>query len=375
MADVLMLLKCNGLDYDDRVRKECETLKENFDLTSEIHVLEDRNKSKFGQVFTSKTQFYSYSLLSRKVFKGNKFLLIKVLEFLFRVFPKLIKKRKIVWLHDPIMFIYVPIFKLLKSLGRIEKIVWDQHELPPEKIISNKSFLFIYKWALSNVDIRIQANIERGDFLNNCLKTNLDFIFINNFVDQTFVNEKSKDLPENVLNWLGGDSYVLLQSGAYSERNFPSVVQAFCEYKNQKCLVVGGTRENLEEYRRTYGNFDEIFYFVGMVPQMRLIDYIDRAKYSLILYKSTTVNSKYCEANRLYQASCRGTFVVVGNNPTMARYVTENLNGYILKDDGSDPKYLKEMLYYFEKNPLKSVKVVSSWEAQNCKFKQILLDK
>ncbi|EGU40415.1 glycosyltransferase family 1 protein [Vibrio splendidus] len=371
-ANVLMLLKCNGLQYDDRVRKECESIFDTLNYTTEIHVLEDKNQKGSGSIFRSKSKFFSYKLFTRKLFKNNSLLLIKLLELFFYLLPSLLKKRKVVWLHDPLMFVFVPVFFLLKRAHLVESIVWDQHELPPSKFISNRLFRELYKWSLQHVDIRIHANKERAEHLNSLLGEKYSYKTLNNFVDRTFVMEEAQPIDSGVKNWLDSQDFVLLQSGAYEERNFGSVVEAFCVYAKQKCVVVGGSRVDLDSYRVKFKNFDDVFYFVGMVPQIRLVDYIDLAKYSLILYKSTTPNSLYCEANRLYQASSRGTFVVVGNNPPMQRFVSENKNGFVLSDDGSTAESILDMLENYDFNSVNRKKVISNWESQNSKFIDIL---
>ena len=360
-----MILKCNGLQYDDRVRKECETLKKLLNLHTEIHVVQDENKLSKGTIFKSESTFKSYYLISRSLFSGNTMLLLKLLELFFRILPTLFEKRKAVWLHDPIMFVFVPLLFILKKMGRLEYIVWDQHELPPNYFISNSLFRWFYKFAMKLVDVRIHANSERGDYLNNLLDNNYNYKVLNNFVDESFVNEKSASLDPALLDWLDGDDFVLLQSGAYDERNFKSVVEAFTKYKMQKCVVVGGQRINLSYFRKKYSNFDEVFFFVGMVPQIRLVDFIDKSKASLILYKSTIKNAFYCEPNRLYQASCRGTFVIVGNNPPMARFVKRNGNGYILEDDGSNSEYIFHSLKFINSNKVESKVVISDWSTQD----------
>lgn len=367
-----MLLKCNGLQYDDRVRKECESIFDTLKYTTEIHVLEDNNQKSSGYTFRSKSKFFSYRLFTRKIFKGNSLLLVKLLEFFFYLLPSLLKKRKVVWLHDPLMFVFVPIFFLLKKARLVESIVWDQHELPPSKFISNILFRELYKWSLKHVDVRIHANKERAEHLNSLLGEKYSYKTLNNFVDHTFITEETQPIDFGVQSWLDNQDFVLLQSGAYEDRNFRSVAEAFCTYGKQKCIVVGGASVDLDLYRAEFNNFDDVFYFVGMVPQIRLVDYIDLAKYSLILYKSTTPNSFYCEANRLYQASSRGTVVVVGNNPPMQSFVSKNKNGFVLSDDGSTVGPILDILNNYDFSGLNRRKVISNWESQNSKFIDIL---
>ncbi|MCG9698282.1 hypothetical protein [Shewanella sp. Isolate11] len=333
--NLLMLLKCNGLAYDDRVRKESISLTANgYDV--DIHVLENDNKSASGNVFNDSIKFKQYYLISRKLFKGNRFLFLKLMELFFRFFPSSFKRYDVVWLHDPLMFIFVPYFFLLKKIGRVNKIVWDQHELPPQYFLCSKLLRKFYKTALSLADVRIHANEERALYLNKVLEKNYSFKVIRNFVDELFVQEKALPLSKEEINWLGGDDYFLLQSGAYEVRNFSSVAEAICNTIERKCIVVGGfDKDYVSNLRKKYSNFDDLFLFVGMVPQIRLVDYIDRALASVILYHDKEPNSFYCEPNRLYQSISRGTPVIVGSNPPMANIVSELRCGIILENCGS----------------------------------------
>ena len=371
MYDVLMLLKCSGLQYDDRVRKECNSLKgEGFN--TEIHVVENDNGSGSGVIYSSDTAFVKHSLLLRRIFSGNKFLLLKLFELFFRILPTSIKKHKVIWLHDPLMFVFVPYFALLRKFGRCDKIVWDQHELPPQFILNKKLLRKAYTWSMQLADIKIHANKSRAEYLNEKLGCIFDYKVLNNFVDDDLLNELAQPLSENIKRWLGGDEFVLLQSGAYTERHFNSVAEAICLLGNVKCIVVGGRNINLEHYRERYSNFDDVFFFVGMIPQIRLVDYIDAAKVSLILYDAKEPNSFLCEPNRLYQASSRGTRVVAGNNPPMSDFISENNCGVVLADDGSNYKYIYEVLKkeMHGSNQLDKI-VAANWSSQRAIFKSI----
>tara|TARA_B110000211_G_scaffold77303_1_gene90632 strand:- start:6922 stop:8064 length:1143 start_codon:yes stop_codon:yes gene_type:complete len=370
-SDVLMLLKCNGLQFDDRVRKECGSIFKVSGLNSEIHVVENDNKDAYGAIFETNTVFKSYHLITRKLFKGNRLLFIKLLEFFFKVMPSTLTRRKAVWLHDPLMFVFVPYFSFLKKIGIIELLIWDQHELPPSYFLKNKLLKFFYKSAMGMVDVRIHANKQRADYLNELLNENYSYMVLNNYVDNIFSLEPAKPLSSDAMTWLNGEQFLLLQSGAYYERNFSSVVEAVCSYSSLKCIVVGGSDVDLSEYQAKYKNFDELFFFVGMVPQIRLVDFIDQAKASLILYKDSIPNSYFCEPNRLYQASCRGTFVIVGSNPPMKDFVELNNNGIVLKSDGQKAQDIIQALEYISENELRKNKVASDWSVQELVFSNV----
>ncbi|WP_345857557.1 glycosyltransferase [Shewanella algae] len=365
--NLLMLLKCNGLAYDDRVRKESVTLS-NIGYDISIHVLEDKNKYSSGVIFNDSVKFKKYYLITRKLFRGNQFLILKLLEFFCRFVFSTFKRYDVVWLHDPLMFVFIPYFYFLKKIGRVDKIVWDQHELPPQYFLRFGLMRRLYKFSMGVVDVRIHANEERALYLNGILEQDYSYKIVRNFVDESFISEKALPLPKDVLSWLNGEGYFLLQSGAYEVRNFSYLVEAICTSIKMKCIVVGGyDNDYISNLRSKYNNFDDLIFFVGMVPQVRLVDYIDEAKASVIFYNNKEPNSLLCEPNRLYQAISRGTPVIVGSNPPMARIVNELNCGIVLANCGSSVETIIEAFSEFSKS---SIHVASSaknkfiWDSQ-----------
>jgi hypothetical protein len=49
----------------------------------------------------------------------------------------LTERPNVLWLHNIEMAGLVPIGWLLKKLGLIKRLVWDQHELPTEKVLDD----------------------------------------------------------------------------------------------------------------------------------------------------------------------------------------------------------------------------------------------
>lgn len=367
MKNVLMLLKCNGLKYDDRVRKESLSLvSKGYNI--DIHILENANTSGKGSIFDKQVSFKKYFLFTRWLFSGNKLLFIKLVEFFIRLLPTLLKRQNVIWLHDPLMFVFVPFFVILKKLKRVELIIWDQHELPHNKFLESKVFKSIYVWAMKHVDVRIHANEERALHLNQKLNEKFSFSILRNFVDSSFILEKKSPLPVFIVEWLNGSDFILLQSGAHKGRNFESVVESICNDIRVKCIVVGGFDEAfISELKLKHPSFDDFFHLVGMVPQIRLVDYIDTCLLSLILYNDSEPNSLLCEPNRLYQSLSRGTPVVVGSNPTMANIVNSLNCGVVIDGCGKNSKAISEALNnYFSKDFTidDNIKSKFSWESQ-----------
>lgn len=361
-----MLLKTNGLEYDDRVKKECISLTQ-LNYNVEIAVLENGNESNRGQVYNQNVSFKSYKLWLREIVKGNKFLFFKLIEWFIKLLPTVIKKRDVVWIHDPVMFIFIPFFVVMRKIGRVRKIVWDLHELPPERILKNILFKFIFRYSLGSVDEIIHANKERGDYLHEYLSVNYKFNVIRNFVSEEFSNSNPSPVPNELVQWLNGEKYIFLQSGLYKERCFDSVAESICCNLKIKCVVVGGYNERyLADLKYKYSNFDHYFYVVGMVEQSKIIDYLIPSTLSLILYDSSIKNSELCEPNRLYYAINKRVPVVVGNNLTMANIVKESYCGIILNDCGNNSESIVSGVKYLLNNTCDfNFDYVCNWESQS----------
>lgn len=342
-----MLLKCHGVSYDDRVRKECESLyKLGYQTT--IYALENSNIDSVKFEFSCKTKVVTKSLLLRKVnFPGMT--LFRLAEFIVRALPLLVKKHKIVWVHDPVLFPFIPILLFLKRFGRVDRIVWDQHELPPKQVEKNFLVKKFFSFFMRNVDELIVANPERGAYIERNYSENIKFNVVRNYVDEVFIDTEPREIDSRIIDWLDGERYFLLQSGAYRNRHFMSVATALCQLGgNTKVVVLGNYDQALvEELSDTFNNFNDVFYFVGMVPHLRIVDYLSQAKASLIFYNWDSPNSLLCEPNRLYYALSRSIPVICGSNPTMSSTLVKG-NGVVIKGDGRDKNDILEGVAEFD---------------------------
>ncbi len=345
-ADVLMLIKTSALDYDDRLRKEIESVIA-AGRTVEVVCLQDDNESRQGTTWGG-VSFDAMSLLSRRWFSSHSFICLHILEFLFRVVWRgHLKKRKVVWVHDPVMITAIPVLVIWRYLSRSGRLVWDQHELPPQGILRFSISKYLFSFLCGLPDTLINANAARVTYLKRCgaLSQRQDVMVIRNFSDGHYADQAVQELPDPVHDWLNGESYVLLQGGGLAVRHFEPVLKAVLTHgwpNDLKLVVVGRCDQQLVEKWQGSSpvRFAERVYLVGMIPQMELTRFSDHALCSLILYSDHIPNQKYCEPNRLYQALCRGTPVVVGDNPPMAEIVRETGAGVVLSGDGSDPEMI-----------------------------------
>jgi len=335
---ILAVLKTTGVQYDDRFRKESETL---ASLGHEVHlaVVESANRSR--EVTTEQgVHIRAYSLATRRWFAQSRGLALKTFEMYLRALLRLVRIRPdVLWLHNEEMAGLVPAGWVAKKAGLIRRIVWDQHELPAEAWLRGARGPRLMRWLLRCCDAVLVANEERRDHLLGRLGGESDrFYVLDNLCDRRFQDLPPGVLPGDVEAWLGGDPYVLAQGGGVPGRHLAEVVEAVMGTPGVKLVVVGPyDAAQVEDLRRHWGgSFDRKVRFPGTVPQMELVRFIDGALAGIVLYGAIRPNNELCAPNRLYQALARGVPVVVGANPPMKRIVSRWECGVVLEGDGRD---------------------------------------
>lgn len=337
MMNVLMVIKTDGLAYDDRLRKECRTLRD-LNCSPKILVLETLNRGIAG-ITEEGIPFYSIALWTRKIFPHRNGLALKTCEMYIRFFWRIfLEHPQVVWLHNVEMAGLIPTIWLMKEIRILHRIIWDQHELPPSVTLKYKIFQSAFKILISLCDAIIVANTERRNFLISSLgRAAKKFYVIENFADESFINLPRGILPGEVESWLQGHSYFLAQGGASPKRYLEKLCEAIVKDKTAKLVVVGPYKPEKVRWLRTHlgEQFFEWVYFTGPVPQMTLVNFIDSALASVVLYDQNEENNRLCAPNRLYQALARGVPVLVGSNPPMEKVVQYWDCGVVLNGDGS----------------------------------------
>lgn len=337
-VDILMILKTLGIEFDDRVRKEAKSFQK-LNQKIKIIVVENSNKKSKG-VSSFGIDYVGIRLISRMVFPHKKFLSIKLFEMYFAFIWQILKYRpKVLYLHNLEMIGLVYFGAMLKKAGIIEKIIWDHHELPAEKRLKNPKYFRYLKSACIKSDIIVGANNERINYLTSELGLpSTNFYAIENVVDSTFSKFPVKELPEPILEFLNGSSYVFSSSGAEPGRYLDELLIALSNFSNLKIIVIGPYNENIwNSLVNKYGTeIRRKVYFTGLVKQLEVANFLDHALMSVIFYASTEPNLTYCAPNRLYQALSRKIPVLTGNNPPLKNVVDKFQVGYSIDSDGSD---------------------------------------
>lgn len=378
-----MIIKTNNINIDYRVNKECNTLLKQK-LKIKIFSLESDNKSRKG-ITSYNVPYKSTRLLSRRIFPQRKFLAIKSFEFYIKIFFFVLANRsKIIWLHDMHVHGVVPFLILLRKWGFIKNIIWDQHELPNEKLLKKKLNHNMIRYGIRKCNTVIGANIERINYLAKRLKleeTN-NFVSIENYVDRQFMNYPKKELPGEILEWLGSDKYIIsLSANLNPKRYLNELIGAIIQDNKFKIIIVGGfTNEDKRKLINEYGKelIHSRCYFTGFLPQMEVIKYLDHAYASAMFYSHDIMNNKLCAPNRLYQSLSRGTPVITGSNPPMRRVIKQHKCGIIIESDGQSIKEIViglnkiEVDYQSIKGSTEKARNYFTWELQEDKLIKIV---
>ena len=333
MKTVTHIIKSQSFDSDGRLQKWINSLMLN-DIKSEVFFVEDDNKKKVR--FVNDTKIESVPLFFRKYFKKRKGYIFKIPEYSMKTLQFLKKcDSDILIFHDVQQYLNLLII-LFFSLFKEKQIVWDLHELPHPILFKYYFTRKVVKYILENVDVVVYTNNERRDYIYERLKMKEnEFFILNNYPNDTYLNEPHSSLPKELKDLRYGLPYILWLGGALQGRNFTTFFEAYKNVSDIFNLVILGRVDDLYidevndfiNQEKVYNNF---------VKQEEMINYIDNAYFSVVLYKNTTPNNYYCEPNRLYQLITRNIPAIVGCNPTMKAIIEKYKAGLILKDDGSD---------------------------------------
>lgn len=341
MNKLLMFIRTPSLAFDDRVRKEVNALStenvvtisafENFELDiSDYHKSAQINRNK---------------LLSRKLFKSGNFTGLKIIEmYVLFLIDAYSSKSNINWLHNFEAFGLVILLGFLKKMRIIKaKIIWDQHELPPEIFLRNKFLLTFYEMGLSFADVNVFACKERGEYIMQKTNKHFEFEVIENFPDTEFINSPISKFPEELNNWIRNEKFYMCQGGCRVDRGFFELVEAAVN-KKVKIIFVGPIDEKLQKKcEQKFSEFNKYIFMKKSVPQMQLNSYIRKSSGTIIFYKKDKVNNWLCAPNRFYQSIGLGVKTLTGNNPLFESY--KRFQQVIVCDtDGSDSSIIENGL-------------------------------
>jgi len=345
VVKVQMVIKTTGLQYDDRLRKEALSLLRSGS-DARIVVLENANIPR-QTVAYSAVPAESIALTTRHMFPRGRALVFKTIEMNVRFLARIIRERPdVVWVHDFAPAGLIPVLAMIRKLGVLRRVVWDQHELPSERFLTWTAARILLTAVMNLCDYVVVANSWRREFLLASLggRCRASIAVLENFPDDIFVQLPEGELPQSVSKWLNGKPFVFSQGGAGPGRNFHRLVAAIMMVPNLKLVVAGPHNEKeVKRLQAQYGkSLEEKVYFAGFVPQLQMTPFIDDAVASVVFYERTNSNNLLCASNKLYQAVARGVPVLVGLNPPMKELVDQYQCGIVVDDD--DPSEIAAAL-------------------------------
>lgn len=372
MKIAYILFTDDGLECDDRIRKEMFSIKELLvNVEFKIFGFHRDNHAETGVL----SYGVPYELISIKNRGGKKDIISELCKEydLYSQIAKKVKDYDLLWVCDEQPFFF-PLFSQ-------KTIVWDLHEIPHPIIGSRvKNTLFNYmerrcKWL-------IHANKERLNYLlgEGVIKDKEKNLVLRNYPDKAWLALADSE-PESFIHfkeWLGKEEYVYIQ-GLSGEARCPwETLSAIMEAHVIKAVVIGPVSSDIKDrLKKKYPDAEDFIYYTGRVVQSDTAAFISHCKFSIVFYRIDKPNNRYCEPNRMFQTLGMGKPVIVGCNEPMANTVLEYGNGIVLDSDGSSVKdnvdAIKGLLNNYDKLRIEAEKNKErfSWTAQLPVFSKI----
>lgn len=371
---VALVLYTQGVDYDDRIRKEILSIQKMYpNITFKIFAVEPNNREESG-ISSYGVPYRIPYLKSRDKYSSGTHTLAKAWDF-YQTIKKDLKQFDAVWCADPETFIFV-----LMLHGK--PITWDLHELPIA-FLGNPVMRMLFKYLEHRCDVMIHANKPRLNYLQELglVQYPKKQFYLRNYPQFNEIDSVYDNDYKEFDKWLGGNKCVYLQGIVNESRADVESIGAVLAIPNLKGVVVGNIQpERMQIFEEKFGKeiLKDRIYFVGRIKQIKTPQYIKRCFMALVFYKKTSPNNWFCEPNRLFQNIINGNPVVVGNNPTMKDIVEQYSIGISVDTDGNNQKKIEEGIKYVIenyntlKNNMSQISDKILWDNQNNTISNII---
>lgn len=329
---IALVIKTDGLEYDDRVRKEILSVQKLYcNVRFKIFVMiNDDNTCHEGK--TSYGVPYKSIELKHRYRKPTTFQRIHMLWELFNAVEPELKYYDAVWCGDRHIF-SVPMFTCSK------RILWDLHELPYE-MMGNPVFKMMLKYIIRRCKVVLHVNNARCEYMmqQDCFTDRSKHFILRNFPNFEDIDTVYDEKYHQFVEWKADRKCIYLQGLNNDSRSAYESVEAVMKTKMLTAVVVGGYDNNsLSCLKQEWGEeLDKRVFFAGRIAQLKIPQYVKECYASMIFYKNIRANNYFCEANRFYQSVIMGLPVVVGSNPPMKELVDKYGFGVVIDDDGRD---------------------------------------
>lgn len=334
---IALVIKTDGLEYDDRVRKEILTTQKLFpNISFKVFVMYPENKETTG-VTSYGTPYRSVYVPSRDKYPSAKKAALKSYEF-YKAIKDELKSFDAVWCANDDTTMVV-------ALANRKHLLWDLHELPTS-MLGSKPKRWLLRYLFSRCKVVVHANPQREKYLESMgvISQPSKHFALRNFPNFEDKDNEYDEKYHNFVGWKDGRKCVYLQGLTNDSRAAYESVSAVMQIPQLTAVVVGKyDEESKRKLEKEYGKeLEERVYFVGKIPQLKIPQYVELCQLSLIFYKNVRPNNWYCEANRFYQSVIMALPVVVGSNPPMREIVGQYGFGVSIDDDGRDVERIKQ---------------------------------
>ncbi len=328
---IALVIKTEGLEFDDRVRKEILSVQRLFpNIKFKIFAMLPDNKEAEGLTGYG-VPYKSLFIPAREKYPSATKVYLKGWQF-YKAIKKDLKAFDAVWVANVDAF-FVTTFVKTKHL------LWDLHELPYE-LFGSAWKRMLLKYTLRRCNVVLHANSQRAEYMKsiNLIDDATKHFALRNYPDFTDSDFRNDETFGQFMIWKGNRKCVYLQGLSGDGRAAYESISAVMRYKELIAIVIGGFNNDIKErLQNDYGqNLNDRIRFIGKIPQLQIPYYVEQCFMTLVFYKNIRPNNWYCEANRFYQAVIMGLPVVVGNNPSMRELVQKYKFGVSIDDDGRD---------------------------------------
>lgn len=330
MNKIALVIKTEGLEYDDRIRKEIISIRKLFpDIQFKIFAMLEENQIKEG--FTNYgIPYKSVYIPARDKYPSAAKTTLKAYQF-YKAVRKEIKGYDAIWVAE-IEAVFIPL------LLHHKRILWDLHELP---LLFTSSWLKrkLLRYIFNRCKVVVHANPQRLGYLENIgvVANKSKHFSLRNYPNFDDKDESYDETYNNFIKWKGNRKCVYLQGLANESRAAYESVAAVLSINDLAAVVVGKMcSESIVKLRRDFGEdaLNERILFIGRISQLKIPQYVAECCVSMVFYKNVQPNNWYCEANRFYQSVILGLPVVTGNNPSIKELVDKYEFGISIDDDG-----------------------------------------
>lgn len=371
--NIALVIKTDGLEYDDRVRKEILTVQKLYpSIRFKIFVMLPENKEATG-VTGYGVPYKSVYIPSRDKYPSAKKTALKSYEF-YKFIKEDLKNFDAIWCANEDTAV-------IAAMVSNKHLLWDLHELPTS-LMRGMTKKLLLRYIFSRCKVVVHANDQRKDYLKRIgvIKKIEKHFSLRNFPNFEDIDGEYDDKYREFIEWKGENRCVYLQGLTTDARSAYESISSVLQVNNLRAAVIGKFDEkSKEKLVKEYGDdFNKRVFFVGKIPQLKIPQYMKQCCMTLVFYKNTRANNYYCEANRFYQAVILGLPVVVGCNPTMKELVDTNKYGVSIDDDGRSvdkiTKGIQEVLEHYDYycNNVKMNQDKLLWKTQESEIGRII---